>query len=201
MAARTGAQPAAWWRRRSPSAFVLAGIMVVMVVATLLVWRSVTDVLGEVPKDRLGTDPWTATLGVERADPFQLAYIPDCATGSVTRIVLWDEDSEPYWEVSGPPTPMTEFVVGGLPVGFTEVVPYTPPPTGAMVRLVAFRRVGEPIGLRYRDTDLVDDRVVATPSLTLYSRDGFRDEEVCGDEAGDTTDTTDDPADADGTDS
>lgn len=164
---------------------MLLAIVGVTALATLLVGRSVADVLDEVPKDRLGTDPWTATLGVEKADPFQVAYLPDCAAGSVTRIVLWDEESQPYWEVAGPPTPMTSFVVGGTPTGFTEVVPYEAPPRGAMVRLVAFRRVGEPIGLRYRDTQLVEGRVVATTSLSLYSRDGFRGAEVCGDEGGD----------------
>lgn len=162
---------------------VLVGIVVVMVLATLTVGRSVAGVLGEVPKDRLGTDPWTATLGVERADPFQLVYLPECAAGSVTRIVLWDEDSEPYWEVTGPPTPMASFVVGGTPTGFTEVVPFREPPRGAMVRLVAFRRAGDPVGLRYRDVDLVTGRVIATRSLSRFSRDGFLTAEVCGDDA------------------
>lgn len=191
MRARSRAQPA-WWRRRSPSALVLVAIVGVAAIATLVVGRTVADVLAEVPKDRLGTDPWTATLGVEKAEPFQLAYLPECAAGSVTRIVLWDEDSTPYWEVSGPPTPMTSFVVGGTPTGFTEVVPYEAPPPGALVRLVAFRRVGEPIGLRYRATQLVEGKVVATPSLSLYSRDGFTGAEVCGDDPGDDTTTTTD---------
>ncbi|MBX3312830.1 MAG: hypothetical protein KF906_00795 [Actinobacteria bacterium] len=172
---------------------VLLAMVGVTAIATLLVGRSVADVLAEVPKDRLGTDPWTATLGVEKADPFQVAYLPDCAAGSVTRIVLWDEDSTPYWEVSGPPTPMTSFVVGGTPKGFTEVVPYEAPPRGALVRLVAFRRVGEPIGLRYRATQLVEGKVVATPNLSLFSREGFTTAEVCGDDAGDTTTATTEP--------
>lgn len=176
----SGAPTVAWWRRRSPSVLMLAAVVAVMIVATMAVTRSVADVLEEVPKDRLGTDPWTATLGVERADPFQLVYLPACAAGSVTRLVLWNEDSEPYWEVSGPPTPMASFVVGGTPTGFTEVVPFTPPPRGAMVRLVAFRRAGDPVGLRYRDVDLVTGRVVATTSLSRFSRDGFMTEEVCG---------------------
>ena len=54
---------------------VLACILVGMVLGTALVARSVSEVLGEVPKDRLGSDPWEATLGLERADPFQIAYL------------------------------------------------------------------------------------------------------------------------------
>lgn len=183
MPASPGASKVAWWRRKSPSVFVLLALVAVMVLTTALVGRGVAGVLDEVPKDRLGTDPWSATLGIERIDPFQVVYLPDCASGSVTRIVLWDEDSEPYWEVSGPPTPMASFVIGGTPVGFTEVVPYTEPPAGAMLRLVAFLRSGEPVGLRFRDVDLVTGRVVATPKLSRFSREGFQTAEVCGDES------------------
>ena len=173
---------------------VLACILVGMVLGTALVARSVSEVLGEVPKDRLGSDPWEATLGLERADPFQIAYLPDCAAGSVTRIVLWDENSKPYWEVTGPPTPMATFVVGAAPVGFETVVPYREPPKGALVRLVAFRRAGDPVGLRYREVDLVSGRVVGLPSLTRFSREGFKTAEVCGDDSGVETAGTDQPS-------
>ena len=158
------------------------GMIAVMLLAMVLIGPAASsNVLAEVPKDRLGTDPWVATLGIEKADPFQIAHIPECAAGSVTRIALWDEDSESYWEVAGPPTPMATFVIGATPTGFTEVVPYEQPPAGAMLRLVAFLRVGEPVGLRYQEVDLVDERVVATPSLSRFSRDGFVSAEVCGD--------------------
>lgn len=162
---------------------VLAVVLVVLVGGTVLAFKGVLSVIGEVPKDRLGADPWNATLGVERVDPFQIVHVPDCAAGSVTRIVLWDANSKPYWEVAGPPSPMTSFVVGGTPKGFTVVVPYRQPARGAIVRLVAFRRAGEPVGLRYRAVDLVTGRVVALPSLSRFSREGFQTAEVCGDDS------------------
>lgn len=181
----------AWWRRRSPSTLVLLGVVAVMALAAMLVGRSLADVLDDVPKDRLGTDPWEATLGVEGQFPFQVAYIPECAAGSVTRLVLWDADSNPIWEVSGPPTPLTSFTVGGTPDGFEVTKSYEQPEGNEVLRLVAFRRVGEPIGLRYRTVDVVNGRVIAMAPLRRFSVEGFQGAEVCGSAASGDPETED----------
>ncbi len=195
---------APWWQRRSPSLLVFVGLLAVLALSAIVLAGQVAEVLPEVPKDRLGVDSWTDPIGVERNSGLQIGRIPDCAAGSVTRIALWDEDSEPYWEVAGPPTPMTAFYVGVLPGGFTEVEPYREPPAGALVRLVVFRRVGGPAGIRYQASQLRTGYVMAGRPLVSYTVEGFQAEPVCGgapadedDEDGTTdlsgTTTADDP--------
>lgn len=171
-----------WWHRRGPSLVALSVFVVVLALVTVVAAGQVVDVLPEVAKDQLGEDRWEDPLGVERSGEFQIGHIPACAEGPVTRIVLWDSESEPYWEVAAAvPTPLTAFIIGVTPTGFTEVVPYRPPPIGRVLRLVAFRRVGGPIGLRYRTSQLRTGRLVSGTPLTSYTIEGFQDEPVCSD--------------------
>jgi hypothetical protein len=180
MAPQTSTPDAPWWQQRSPSLMVFIALFVVLAGATVVVAGQVADVLPEVPKDQLGQDRWADPIGVERNPAVQIGRIPDCAAGAVTRIVLWDEDSEPYWEVTGPPTPMAAFYVGVLPPGFTEVEPFREPPEDALVRLVVFRRVGGAAGMRYKSSQLRTGYVMAGRPLTSYTVEGFQTAEVCG---------------------
>ncbi len=182
-------EPSRWWQQRGPSVAVFAAVLLVVGIAAVAVGGQVAKVLPDVGKDQLGADGWADPLGLERIDQLQLAHIPDCAAGQVTRIVLWDADSEPYWEVSGPPTAMVSFVVGIAPAGFTEVEPYRAPPADEVVRLVAFRRSGGPVGIRYTAAQIPTGRVVSGNPLRRFTGSGFQAEDVCG-----TTDSTD-PAD------
>ena len=183
MAAPVSPTPIHWWQRRGPSFVVFVVVLVGIAVLTISAARHVAAVLPEVPKDRLGDDTWGAPMGMEQAGQFQLAHIPDCAAGAITRIVLWDADSHPYWEVSGPPTPMKSFVVGVAPTGFTVVTAYRQPPPGAVLRLVAFRRLGTPLGIRYRSTQLHLNRVVSGTPLSRFTPSGFQTAVVCGQES------------------
>ena len=103
------------------------------------------------------------------------------AAGAFTRMVLWDPESQPYWEVEGPATPLTSFLVGVAPEGFRTVTEFRDPPRGALLRLVAFRRDGGPVGIRYRATDLRPNRVVSGNPLTRFTIEGFQTAEVCED--------------------
>ena len=159
---------------------VLVLVLLLSGLATLWVARSVAEVLPDVGRDHLGDDAWTDPLGLYVPAGFQVARIPDCAAGSLTRMVLWDADSNPYWEVSGPPTRMSQFVVGAEPEGFTTDVAYRDPPPDVMLRLVAFRRNGGPVGIRYTNEDLSETRVLAGEPLRRYTPSGFQGASVCG---------------------
>jgi len=172
---------------------VLVVVLAGMGIFTLAAASRVAEVLPEVPKDQLGDDTWDNPLGLEKAGAFQVAHIPDCAAGAITRIVLWDADSEPFWEITGPATPMTSFVVGVLPPGFTEVEPYRVPPAGTVLRLVAFPQVGGTAGIRYQAGQLRVGRVVSGTPLSRYTVSGFQTAEVCGQDSrsgGSTTTST-----------
>ncbi len=179
-----------WWQRRGPSVLVLLLVLGGMGIFTLAAAARVADVLPDVPKDQLGDDTWDNPLGLEQAGAFQVAHIPDCAAGAITRIVLWDADSEPFWEITGPATPMTSFVVGVLPAGFTEVVPYRAPPSGTVLRLVAFPQLGGTAGIRYQAGQLRVGRVVSGKPLSRYTVSGFQTAEVCGQESSGTGSST-----------
>lgn len=179
-----------WWERRGPSALVLVLILGFLGWATWSAAHRVADVLPEVPRDRLGDDTWGSPLGLEQAGNFELAHIPDCAAGSVTRIVLWDANSKPYWEVSGPATPMASFVVGVAPTGFEVGTEYREPPPGEVLRLVAFRKQGAPVGIRYKASQLRVGRVVAGNPLDRFTPQGFQTAAVCGQVSGLITTTT-----------
>lgn len=181
-----------WWHRRWPSALVFAAILAVMVVASISIWSGVSGILPDVGKDKQGEDPWNDPVGIERAGVFQVVHIPDCAAAPVVRIALWDEDSKPYWEVSGPPTPMDSFAIGAVPEGFTQDKAYRKPPAGAVLRLVVFRKVKGVAGVRYQETDLRTGYVVSGTPLSRYEVEKFQTGSVCGDEdeAVDGSDTT-----------
>jgi hypothetical protein len=180
-----------WWEQRLPSVLLL----VFTTVAVLAMVRTATEVLPEVGKDRLGADNWNDPIGVELANGFQVGRVPECAAGAFTRIVLWNPDSEPYWEVVGPPTPLNTFLVGVAPEGFTTVTPFSDPPRGAVLRLVAFRRDGGAVGIRYQAEDLREKRVMSGNPLVPFTVDGFQEADVCDDpsSSGGTDDTVDEP--------
>lgn len=174
-----------WWHRRRPSTFVFAVVLTVLALVTVAMVNRVSGVLPEVPRDQLGADRWNEPLGLARSGEVEVAYIPDCAADPITRIVLWDADSEPYWEVAGEPKPLEAFLVGIAPEGFTEVVPFEEPPPGEVLRLIAFRSIGGSAGIRYTSGQLRENRVVSGTPLTSYTADGFKDALVCSDSATD----------------
>jgi hypothetical protein len=185
-----GPEPSHWWGRRTPSFMVLAVLLLVVGVATVALTRRAVEVLPEVGRDQLGDDNWADPLGVHLAGGLHVARVPDCAAGAFTRMVLWDPESQPYWEVEGPATPLTSFLVGVAPEGFRTVTEFRDPPRGALLRLVAFRRDGGPVGIRYRATDLRPNRVVSGNPLTRFTIEGFQTAEVCEDFEPDSTSTT-----------
>lgn len=169
-----------WWQRRMPSIGMFVLVMFAITAATAVVATRVVEVLPEVGKDQLGSDSWVDPLGIHLAGGFHVARVPDCAAGAFTRIALWDPNSKPYWEVAGPATPLTSFVVGVTPKGFTLVQRYRDPPKGAVLRLVAFRKDGGPVGIRYLATDLRPNRVVSGNPLQRFTIAGFQSAKVCG---------------------
>lgn len=197
MAARPSDKHLPWWHRRAWSLAVFIGVLTLVVMAVAVITRDVVEVLPEVPKDELGDDNWVDQLGVELGGGLQVAQLPECAADPITRIALWDADSNPYWEVAGPATPFTSFVIGVAPTGFDEVTPYRRPADDDLVRLIVFRRVGGAAGIRYRAADLVDGRVISGTPMRTYTRDGFRKEKVCGDTAGPVAGDPADPFDTD----
>ena len=174
---------APWWQRRGPSFVVFCVLIVGMVLLSMILWRSISSVLPTVGKNRQGDDPWLDPIGVEKVGPFQVAHIPDCAAAPVVRIELWDEKSRPYWQVSGPPTPMASFAVGALPEGFTEDTPYRKPPAGSTMRLVVVRKVKGVAGVRYRNADLRTGYVATGVPIKRYPVDDFQTGSVCGNNA------------------
>jgi hypothetical protein len=159
---------------------VFALVVGAMVIASTVLWSNVADVLPDVGKDRQGEDPWEDPVGMEKVGVFQLARIPDCAAAPVERIELWDEDSNPYWQVAGPPTPMATFAVGVTPEGFTEIEPYTEPPADAVLRLVVVRSVKGVAGVRYLIDDLQEGYAVVGVPRTRYAVEDFQTGDVCG---------------------
>src|SRR5690606_12497915 len=143
-----------WWQRRGPSLLVFAGVLLFMGLASLALRSSIADVLPEIGKDEQGVDPWRDPGGIGPVGEDQPAGIPDCAAAPVVRIELWDEATEPYWEVSGPATPMGSFAVGVTPEGWEEETPYSAPPADAVLRLMVVRKVKGVAGVRYQTSDL-----------------------------------------------
>jgi len=162
--------------------FVL--VIGVMAVASVAIWSDVSDILPDVGKDKQGEDPWNDPVGIERVGVFQVVHIPDCAAAPVVRIALWDEQSKPYWEVSGPPTPMDSFAIGAVPQGFTQDKAYEKPPAGSVLRLVVFRKVKGVAGVRYQESDLRTGYVVSGTPTSRYTVEGFQTGQMCGDEEG-----------------
>ena len=177
-----------WWQQRTPSVVVFCVVVAAMGLAGLLLASEMTEVLPEVGRDQLGDDNWVDPIGVESAFGYTVAHVPDCAAGAVTRIVLWDADSTPYWEAVAMPTPLESFVVGAAPEGFLTTREYEEPPRGAVLRLVIFRKVGGAAGVRYRQADLREERVMSMVPLQPFTIEGFKTARVCGDGSGVTDD-------------
>lgn len=173
-------QKAPWYRQARWSVLTVLGLVVVLALVGVLLARSVSSALPVVGRDKLGEDPWTDPIGIEQAGPFQVAHVPDCSAGPIVRIMLWDNDSNPYWQVSGPPTAMPTFAVGATPAGWTVDVPYTTPRRGAIVRLVIIRTVKGAAGVRFTATDVVAKRVVSMLPLTRFTIAGYQTADVCG---------------------
>lgn len=181
-----------WWQRKGPSGLVFALVLFALLAATAAALTDVAEVLPDVGKDQQGEDPWVDQLGVEKVGIFQIAHIPDCAAAPVVRIELWDEESRPYWQVKGPPTPMATFAVGATPEGWEVVEPYREPPAGAILRLVIVRSVKGVAGVRYLAEDLRTGLVVLGIPSSRFELDDFQTGEFCDDgtEAGDEGSTT-----------
>jgi len=174
-----------WWQRRGPSGLVFALVLVSMVIGSITMWSSVAEVLPGIGKDQQGDDPWEDPVAVEKVGVFQVARIPDCAAAPVERIELWDEDSKPYWQAVGPPTPMSSFVIGVAPEGFSEPTAYTEPPAGAVLRLVVVRSVKGVAGTRYQMADLRSAYVI--DGERRYEVETFQTASVCGGDEADGT--------------
>ena len=183
-----------WWQRRWPSALVFCLVLGAMGIASLALWSNASDVLPAVGKDKQGDDPWNDPVGVEKVAGFQVVRIPDCAAAPVVRIALWDEESEPYWEVSGPPTPMASFAIGATPEGFVEDQKFTAPPSDAVMRLVVFRKVKGVAGVRFQTSDLRTGYVASGLPINRYTVEEFQTGDVCGDEDADGSTTTTTPS-------
>ena len=169
-----------WWQRRGPSFVVFCVVIAAMVFASFSMWNRVSTVLPDVGKDKQGEDPWVDPLGVEKVAQFQIAHIPDCGAAPVIRITLWDEDSRPYWEVSGPATPMASFAIGVTPEGFTADTPYKAPPAGAVLRLMVVRKVKGIAGVRFQASDLRTSYVATGDPIKRYPLEDFQTGDVCG---------------------
>lgn len=154
--------------------FVFLVVIAAVGLLAMAMARTVADVLPEVARDQLGEDRWEEPIGIELRGQFQVGHVPDCAAGPITRIVLWDADSTPYWEVTGPAKPLKTFVVGGPPDGFETVVDYREPPAEAMLRLVVFRSTGGAAGIRFERASLRDERVVSGTPLRTYKSEAKR---------------------------
>ncbi|MCU1352917.1 MAG: hypothetical protein JWM05_2126 [Acidimicrobiales bacterium] len=142
--------------------------------------RDVGKALPDVGKDAQGDDPWTDPVGVELLSGFQVGHIPDCAAAPIVGIILMDPASRPYWQVTGPPSAMTTFVVGATPKGFKVVVPLKKPPRSAVLRLVVIRTVKGSAGVRYQTSDLRTKRVAAMLPISRFTIAGFQTADVCG---------------------
>lgn len=172
-----------WWHRRVPSTLVFFLVLGLMALASVALWADVGAVLPDVGKDKQGEDPWNDPVGIEKVSGFQVVRIPDCAAAPIVRIGLWDEASTPYWEVSGPPTPMASFAIGATPEGFTEDKAFTKPPADAVLRLVVFRKVKGVAGVRYQESDLRTGYVASGLPISRYEVEDFQTGDVCSDDA------------------
>jgi hypothetical protein len=171
-----------WWQTRSGSvgALVLA-LVVVGLLAALLAAR-VSGALSDVGRDADGTDPWIDPIGLEPVKGgFLVGRVPDCASAPITRITVWDQDSKPIWDVTGPPTALPAFIVGVAPNGFRVVTPYEKPADDTLVRLIVNRQLLGVAGVRYAADDLGRGKVTTyyEGAYHTFSRSGFQGAAVC----------------------
>ncbi|MCB1031327.1 MAG: hypothetical protein KDA95_08300 [Acidimicrobiales bacterium] len=183
-------RPARWWQRRGPSVAVIVVLLGAMTIGVFGFWSNISGVIPSVGKDLQGDDPWVDLLGVEKVGGFQIAHIPDCATAPIVRIELWNEDSEPYWAVTGPPTAMSSFVVGALPAGWTEVVKYNTPRSGAVLRLMVVRNVKGVAGVRYKAENLRTGYATTGVPPQRFELENFQTGRFCEGEVGTQPETT-----------
>ena len=161
---------------------MLVALLLVVGLVTAALADDVADVIPQVGKDDQGEDPWTDPVGVEKAGPYRLVHIPDCAQAPIEKIVLWDEDSRPYWEVEGPPASLATFVIGVTPPGFEVVVPFREPPPGVILRVGVVRSARGMAGVRYRESDLRTGFSVTGNPVVRYKTENFTKGGVCGED-------------------
>jgi hypothetical protein len=178
-----------WWQTRSGSIGALIVTLVLLALLALLLADRVGGALSEVGRDEDGTDPWTDPIGLEPvAGGLLVGRIPDCAAAPVTRITVWDQDSQPVWDVVGPPTALPSFIVGVTPPGFEERTRYDDPGDGTLVRLVVNRRLLGVAGVRYAADDLGRRKITTyyDGAYHTFSRSGFPSANVCKERSGST---------------
>src|SRR4051794_37055820 len=131
-----------WRERKVPSVLVFIVLLLVVALITVALAVRLKSSLSHVGRDRVGTDPWTNSIGVMKTKSgFLVAQVPECAQAPVERIALWDGNSKPLWEVAGPAVPMPAFVIGVAPPGFKTIHPYHQSPASTLLRLVVVRRL------------------------------------------------------------
>lgn len=173
-----------WYQRRGPSVLVLAVLLLVVGLVTAALADDVADVLPQIGKDEQGEEPWSDPVAVEKAGPYRIIHVPDCALAPIDKVVLWDEDSKPYWEVQGPAASLSTFVIGATPPGFDVVVPFEEPPPGVILRIGVFRTTGSAAGTRYRESDLRTGYAAGGDPVVRYKRESFTKGDVCGEDGG-----------------
>jgi len=169
-----------WWTRRGPSVGVLTLVLFLIAGVAVVLGMQVAAMLPQVGKDKAGEDPWAVPVGIESIRGFEVVHVPDCAVGAITRISLWDAHSKPFWSVTGPASPLKTFSVGATPPRFTVVTPFHAPPKGTTLWLVVIRRGRSAAGIRYKASDLVENRVVSGKPLRRYTDSGYQTADVCG---------------------
>ncbi len=171
-----------WWETRSGSLGILAATLVLVALSAVVLAGRVTGALSDVGRDADGSDPWTDPIGMEPvARGYLVAHLPNCAAAPITRITIWDQDSKPIWDVTGPPTALPAFIVGVVPRGFKELTPYDKPSRSTLVRLLVDRRLLGVAGVRYRAQDLRAGKVTTyyEGAYHTFSRAGFQAADVC----------------------
>ncbi|MCU1353860.1 MAG: hypothetical protein JWM05_3069 [Acidimicrobiales bacterium] len=171
-----------WWERRAPSSLVFVVVLAIAGLLTLALGVRLRGALPDVGRDRAGIDPWTDPVGIEQTKAgFLIAHLPGCAQAPVVRIILWDDNSQPLWEVAGPQLPLESFVLGALPKGFHTVHPLRAPGRDQMVRIVVIRRLMGVAGGRYKQSALRSGKVVTLDATKqhVYTVDGFKGLDLC----------------------
>jgi hypothetical protein len=171
-----------WWERRAPSSLVFVVVLAFAGLLTLALGVRLRGSLSDVGRDRAGLDPWTDPVGIEKTKSgFLIAHLPGCAQAPVVRIILWDNNSQPIWEVAGPQLPLQSFVLGAPPKGFHTVHPLRRPGRDELVRIVVVRRLMGVAGGRFKQSNLRSGKVVTLDAEKqhVYTVDGFKGLDLC----------------------